>query len=270
MLANGDVSLKNSANHTVNEWAGSSNDIKRAYVHIHTQTPPHTHKNILVLHLSISTSSPGRFTSNERITIKCGAPKKSRGGIGMFVQRYCATTSTLYLEERFVNQTHTGLSTSIKQTFFSTWEQHWWGWLQNHQPQFQQQTLWSVAVASWQHLTLQGPPRGCHHGTTNVRSGSDHSQECSQGLAMMVQNHCFISSSHTLFWRIIICCSLIISTAAKCSLVWGWGHGSFPATRSSAASITAAPLSMVAIRISWPGQSTKLTCRTSSHSFPFC
>lgn len=36
-----------------------------------------------------------------------------------------------------------------------------------------------------------------------------------------------------------------------------------PAMSNSAASMTAAPLSMVAIRMSWPGQSTKLTWRTS-------
>ncbi len=33
-----------------------------------------------------------------------------------------------------------------------------------------------------------------------------------------------------------------------------------PAISNNAASITAAPLSMVAINISWPGQSTKETC----------
>jgi len=53
----------------------------------------------------------------------------------------------------------------------------------------------------------------------------------------------------------------IISTAAKCSDVWGWGQLSLAATSSSAPSMTAAPLSMVAMRISWPGQSTKETWR---------
>lgn len=52
----------------------------------------------------------------------------------------------------------------------------------------------------------------------------------------------------------------MISTAARCSDVWGWGHGSFPAMSSNAASMTAAPFSMVAIRMSWPGQSTKDRC----------
>jgi len=32
--------------------------------------------------------------------------------------------------------------------------------------------------------------------------------------------------------------------------------------------MTAAPLSMVAMRMSWPGQSTKETCRCSFHVFP--
>jgi hypothetical protein len=32
--------------------------------------------------------------------------------------------------------------------------------------------------------------------------------------------------------------------------------------------MTAAPLSMVAMRMSWPGQSTKETCRCSFHTFP--
>ena len=38
--------------------------------------------------------------------------------------------------------------------------------------------------------------------------------------------------------------------AAKCSLVWGWGHDSLPAMRSKAASITAAPFNIVAMRMS--------------------
>eukprot|EP00953_Heterococcus_sp_UTEX-ZZ885_P018303 10223-Heterococcus_DN1.PRE.1 len=33
--------------------------------------------------------------------------------------------------------------------------------------------------------------------------------------------------------------------------------------------MTAAPLSIVAIRMSCPGQSTKLTCRCRCHSLPF-
>jgi hypothetical protein len=39
----------------------------------------------------------------------------------------------------------------------------------------------------------------------------------------------------------------MISTAARCSDVWGWGQASFPAIKSNAASMTAAPFNMVAI-----------------------
>lgn len=52
----------------------------------------------------------------------------------------------------------------------------------------------------------------------------------------------------------------MISTAAKCSEVYGWGQGWFPATKSRAESMTAAPASIVAISTSWPGQSTNETC----------
>lgn len=63
-----------------------------------------------------------------------------------------------------------------------------------------------------------------------------------------------------------MCLSFMISTAARCSDVCGCGHGSLPAISSSAASITAAPLSIVAMRMSWPGQSTNETWRTTSYS----
>lgn len=66
--------------------------------------------------------------------------------------------------------------------------------------------------------------------------------------------------------KMMMCCSRMISTAARCSLVCGCGHGSLAAISSMAPSMTAAPLSIVAMRMSWPGQSTKLTCRTSSIS----
>ena len=62
----------------------------------------------------------------------------------------------------------------------------------------------------------------------------------------------------------------MISTAARCSLVCGCGTDSFAAMSSSAPSMTAAPLSIVAIRMSCPGQSTKLTWRTSSIAPPQC
>ena len=55
-----------------------------------------------------------------------------------------------------------------------------------------------------------------------------------------------------------------MSTAIKCSRVYGWGYGMLPATRRRAASMTAAPASIVAISVSWPGQSTKETCLIST------
>lgn len=64
----------------------------------------------------------------------------------------------------------------------------------------------------------------------------------------------------------MMCFSRMISTAAKCSLVCGCGQGSLPAMSSRAPSITAAPFSIVAIRMSCPGQSTKLTCLRSSRA----
>mmetsp|Transcript_57533 Transcript_57533/g.106277 ORF Transcript_57533/g.106277 Transcript_57533/m.106277 type:complete len:233 (-) Transcript_57533:368-1066(-) len=67
----------------------------------------------------------------------------------------------------------------------------------------------------------------------------------------------------TLFCKMMMCFSLMISKAAKCSEVCGCGQVSLPAMSRSAASITAAPLSMVAMRMSCPGQSTKDTCLTS-------
>ena len=63
-----------------------------------------------------------------------------------------------------------------------------------------------------------------------------------------------------------MCSRRMISTAARCSLVCGCGHASFAAISSSAPSMTAAPLSIVAMRMSWPGQSTKETWRSSSIS----
>mmetsp|Transcript_6289 Transcript_6289/g.16081 ORF Transcript_6289/g.16081 Transcript_6289/m.16081 type:complete len:261 (+) Transcript_6289:418-1200(+) len=69
-----------------------------------------------------------------------------------------------------------------------------------------------------------------------------------------------------LFCRMMMFWSFMISTAARCSAVWGCGQVSLPAMRSRAASITAAPLSIVAMRMSCPGQSTNDTWRSSSHS----
>jgi len=75
---------------------------------------------------------------------------------------------------------------------------------------------------------------------------------------------CSIASSFftksILFWMIVIYFIFIISIADKCSQVWGWGHYSLAATSNKHASIIAAPFNIVAIRISCPGQSTKLMC----------
>mmetsp|Transcript_236 Transcript_236/g.919 ORF Transcript_236/g.919 Transcript_236/m.919 type:complete len:354 (+) Transcript_236:200-1261(+) len=73
----------------------------------------------------------------------------------------------------------------------------------------------------------------------------------------------FSCTKSILFCKMMMCFKRMISTAARCSEVCGCGHDSFPATSRSAPSITAAPLSMVAIKISCPGQSTNDTWRTS-------
>ena len=48
----------------------------------------------------------------------------------------------------------------------------------------------------------------------------------------------------------------MISTAVKCSDVRGFGYFSFETIRRSAASMTAAPLSILVERMSYAGQST--------------
>mmetsp|Transcript_21382 Transcript_21382/g.72420 ORF Transcript_21382/g.72420 Transcript_21382/m.72420 type:complete len:228 (-) Transcript_21382:269-952(-) len=155
--------------------------------------------------LSFSTSSPGLFTSKERMTISRGSEVKSRRGTGTALARYSQTQSTLY---------------------FKTAE------------------MGMIGAAS---ATVPA---------TNLRICSC----CASAASGLTKS--------TLFWRMMMCSNRIISTAARCSDVCGCGHGSLPATRSSAASITAAPLSIVAIRMSWPGQSTKETWRTSDHARP--
>lgn len=51
-----------------------------------------------------------------------------------------------------------------------------------------------------------------------------------------------------------------MTRATKCSLVYGYGHVIFDATSNNAQSMIEAPVSMVDIRMSCPGQSTKDTC----------
>ena len=57
-------------------------------------------------------------------------------------------------------------------------------------------------------------------------------------------------------------------SAKRCSFVWGFGTFSFAATTKSAPSIRAEPDNMLAIKLSWPGLSTKLTTLVSSLSLP--
>lgn len=54
--------------------------------------------------------------------------------------------------------------------------------------------------------------------------------------------------------------NLVITKATKCSYVCGCGHDIFAATNNRAQSITAAPVSIVDIKMSCPGQSTNDTC----------
>ncbi len=62
-----------------------------------------------------------------------------------------------------------------------------------------------------------------------------------------------------------MCCSFMISTAARCSLVCGCGHVSLAAISSSAPSITAAPFSMVAMRMSCPARA-RAACSRKAHA----
>mmetsp|Transcript_520 Transcript_520/g.1592 ORF Transcript_520/g.1592 Transcript_520/m.1592 type:complete len:264 (-) Transcript_520:323-1114(-) len=149
------------------------------------------------------TSSPGLFTSKERITIIVGVTVKSRTGTGIFLAMYSAITSMLYL-----SCADTGMMGALSATV----------------------PLMKALMSS------------C----------------CESALASLTRS--------ILFCRMMMCLSFMISTAARCSEVWGCGQGSLPAMSSNAASMTAAPLSMVAMRMSCPGQSTNETCRTTSYS----
>lgn len=51
-----------------------------------------------------------------------------------------------------------------------------------------------------------------------------------------------------------------MTNATKCSYVYGYGHGILAATINKALSITAAPVNIVDIKISCPGQSTNEIC----------
>jgi hypothetical protein len=67
-----------------------------------------------------------------------------------------------------------------------------------------------------------------------------------------------------LFWTITILSTPMIPRAIRCSLVCGCGTSSFAAITRSAPSMIAAPLSIVAMSVSWPGESTKDTIRCNS------
>mmetsp|Transcript_20576 Transcript_20576/g.71215 ORF Transcript_20576/g.71215 Transcript_20576/m.71215 type:complete len:223 (-) Transcript_20576:326-994(-) len=150
--------------------------------------------------LRCSTSSPGLFTSKDRMTMSRGSDAKSRAGVGMAWARYSQTASTLYLSTAEMGMMGAASATVPATNFL----------------------ICSCCASAASGLTRS-----------------------------------------TLFWRMMMFSRRMISTAARCSDVWGWGQGSLPATRRSAASMTAAPLSIVAMRMSWPGQSTKETWRTS-------
>mmetsp|Transcript_27028 Transcript_27028/g.71160 ORF Transcript_27028/g.71160 Transcript_27028/m.71160 type:complete len:269 (+) Transcript_27028:545-1351(+) len=76
------------------------------------------------------------------------------------------------------------------------------------------------------------------------------------------------STRSTLFCTMTIRSIFSASIAARCSAVWGCGQCSLAAMTRRAPSMTLEPLSMVLMRISCPGQSTKETWRISSHSPP--
>mmetsp|Transcript_19488 Transcript_19488/g.54209 ORF Transcript_19488/g.54209 Transcript_19488/m.54209 type:complete len:200 (-) Transcript_19488:609-1208(-) len=137
--------------------------------------------------LRSTTSSPGLFTSKERMMIMRGSDVKSRVGTGIFLAMYSATTSMLY--------------------------------------------------RSWAEMGMMG----------------DFSATVPSMKALMSSYCCSAACSLTksiLFCRMMMFCSFMISTAARCSAVCGCGHDSLPATSRRAASITAAPLSIVAMRMS--------------------
>uniref|UniRef100_A0A0E9XF51 Uncharacterized protein n=1 Tax=Anguilla anguilla TaxID=7936 RepID=A0A0E9XF51_ANGAN len=134
-----------------------------------------------------STSQPGLFTSNDRITMRRGSEVKSLMGTGIFFTMYSHTTSMLYF--------------------------------------------------SWAEMGMMGAPSA--------------TVPCTKARICSYCSLAWLSFTRSiLFCRIRMCFSFIISMAARCSDVCGCGHDSFPAISSSAASITAAPFNIVAIRMS--------------------
>lgn len=79
-------------------------------------------------------------------------------------------------------------------------------------------------------------------------AGNRSSDELEDRLVVLLSGLCLMRS--TLFCRMMILSSFMISIAARCSEVWGCGQDSLPAMRSRAASMTAAPDNMVLMRMS--------------------
>lgn len=63
-----------------------------------------------------------------------------------------------------------------------------------------------------------------------------------------------------LFCRMIMFYNFMIYSATKCYAVCGCGQSTLAATSSIAASMTAAPVNIVLMKLSWPGQSQNETC----------
>ena len=72
----------------------------------------------------------------------------------------------------------------------------------------------------------------------------------------------------TLFWTTTMFLIPEISSTVRCSRVCGCGQGSFAPITKRAPSITAAPASMVVIRVSCPGASTTEIVRSRSPAAP--
>ncbi len=82
------------------------------------------------------------------------------------------------------------------------------------------------------------------------------------------------TSMLTSCWALILFCATtmlsmpMMSSAIRCSSVCACGTGSLAEMTSTAPSMIAAPESIVAINVSWPGASTKETVRSGSLSPP--
>ena len=161
------------------------------------------------------TSEPGLFTSKERITIMLGGDVKFLSGMGIFFTMYSHITSILYFSCADIGTT--GAPWAIVP------------WAQEYNCNRQNFTKYWL-------LLMRGAELTC--------------------INFWIASCWFIAAlswiRSILFCRMIICWRRMISTAARCSDVWGYGQLSFAAIRSSAPSMIAAPLSIVAMRMSCP------------------